>query len=113
MKLKRRLTLAYVEFGLGAAVLLGLLTIDFTSPRGLLGFAGVGVSAMLSAFIVGPVCYASWKRIAATRAAIAERGPDAEISAEWWLSPRLAGVFGVAILVAALGAALAPALLAH
>jgi hypothetical protein len=111
MKLKTRLILAYAEFTLAAGVLIVAVATDLMSPRGLFGLPGIGISAALSALLFGPICYSSWKRLRKTRAQLAELGPDGPASADLWVAPRVSGVIGAMILVAALAFALAPALL--
>ena len=111
MKLKTRLTLAYAELTLAFGALIGMVAVDLTRPRGVLGLAGAGVGALLSVLILGPLCYASWKRLKQTRAEIVASGPDAAASTAIWVAPRISGALGVLILVAALAAALVPALL--
>jgi hypothetical protein len=111
MKLKTRLALAYGELALAAATSIGMVALNLTRPLGTLGLAGAGVGALVSALIFGPLCYAAWKRLGRIRAEIVAFGPDAASSVSPWVAPRISGVLGVLILVAALFVALAPALL--
>lgn len=111
MKLKTRVKVAWFELAFIVTVLILAVGVDLARPRPPMRPTGVLMDALLTAFILAPLCVTSWSRLRRTRAQRAELGPDAEPSVDLWTAPGAPGVIGCAIVVVAIAAALTPALL--
>jgi hypothetical protein len=111
MTLKTRLRWAWAELGLAVLVGVGLAAREVILAPKNAGLVGPTISALPWLLVCGLVTWGSWRRLRQCQAQCAELGPDASPSPDLWGAPRYGGLIGVALLVIALVAGLAPALL--
>lgn len=111
MTLKMRVRWAWAELGLAILVGTGLAAREVINAPEDAGIFGSAISALPNLLLCGLVAWGSWRRLREFQAQCAELGPDASPSRDLWTPPRYGGLIGVALIVIALIAALAPPLL--